>query len=131
MLNRSTVFWIVLALILEKTLQHGVTALLLVISINGIGRPDIGNLLPLGYAAVAVLNCVVMVLFILGFLYVWELRAVGLHIVIILSLFDIAAEFLIHGFAFVTLSVIVATMLILFSLILRKSGFGALGPPSS
>jgi len=122
---RQTIFWIVLGLVAEKILQHGLTALLFVININGIGKPDIGNRIPLSDPVMAVLNCIVMGFFILGFWDIRKLRIRGLHLVIILSLFDIIAEFVFHGFGFITISVIVAILLIGFAFTLRSTDLKA------
>ena len=61
-----------------------------------------------------------MGLFIFGFLDIWKWRIRSLHLVIILSLFDIIAEFAFHGFGFITVSVIVAIFLIGFAFALKR-----------
>ena len=119
-MKQKAIFWIVLGLAAEKILQHGLTALFFVINIDGIGKPDIGNQIPLSDPVMAVLNCIVMGFFILGFWDIWKLRTRGLYLVIILSLFDIIAEIVFHGFGFVTISVIVAILLIGFAFILKS-----------
>jgi hypothetical protein len=118
-MKRKTILWVVLGLVAEKILQHGLTALFLAININGIGKPDIGNRIPLSDPVMVVLNCIVMGFFIWGFWDIWKLRIRGLHLAIILSLFDIIAEFVFHGFGFITVSVIVAIFLIGFAFAAR------------
>ena len=119
-MKRKIIFWIILVLVAEKILQHGLTALFFVINIDGIGKPDIGNRIPLTDPVIAVLNCIVMGFFMWGFWEIWKLRIRGLHLVIVLSLFDIIAEFVFHGFGFITVSTIVATLLIGFALIFER-----------
>ncbi len=120
-MKQKTIFWIVLGLVGEKILQHGLTALFFVINIDGIGKPDIGNRIPLSDPAMAVLNCVMMGFFVWAFLDIWKSRTRGLHLVIVLSLFDIVAEFVFHGVGLITVSVIVAIFLIGFSFMLNRS----------
>jgi hypothetical protein len=119
-MKQKTIFWIVLGLVGEKILQHGLTALFFVINIDGIGKPDIGNRIPLSDPVMVVLNCIVMGFFIWGFWDIWKLRTRGLYLTIILSLFDIIAEFIFHGFGFITISVIVAIFLIGFAFTLKS-----------
>ena len=119
-MKQKPIFWIVLGLVVEKILQHGLTALFLAININGIGKPDIGNRIPLSDPVMVVLNCIVMGFFIWGFWDIWKKRTRGLHVAIILSLFDVIAEFVFHGFGFITISVIVAIFLIGFAFILKS-----------
>ncbi len=120
-MKQKTVLWIVLGLVAEKILQHGLTAILFVVNIDGIGKPDIGNRIPLSDPAMAVLNCVMMGFFVWAFLDIWKSRTRGLHLVIVLSLFDIVAEFVFHGVGLITVSVIVAIFLIGFSFMLNRS----------
>jgi hypothetical protein len=124
-MKQKMIFWIVLALIVEKIFQHGFTAVSFVVNIDGIGKPDIGNPILLSDSVMVVLNCIVMGFFIWGFYDVWKLRIKGLHLAIILSLFDIIAEFVFHGFGFITISVIVAIFLIGFALTLKSIDFKA------
>ena len=117
-MKQKTISWIVLGLVVEKILQHGLTAFFLAISIGGIGKPDVGTLL--SDPVMVVLNCVVMGFFIWGFWDIWKLRIRGLHLVIILSMFDIIAEFVFHVLGFITISVIVAIFLIGFAFTLKS-----------
>jgi hypothetical protein len=119
-MKQKTIFWIVLGLVVEKILQHGLTAFFFIINIDGIGKPDIGNRIPLSDPVMVVLNYIVMGFFIWGFWDIWKFQIRGLHPVIMLSLFDIIAEFVFHGFGFITISVIVAIFLIGFAFTLKK-----------
>jgi hypothetical protein len=120
-MEQKTIFWIVLGLVIEKILQHGLSALFFVINMDGIVKPDVGNRILLSDPVMAMLNCIVMVFLILGLWDIWKLRIRGLHLAIILALFDIIAEFIFHGFGFITISVIVAILLIGFSFALKKN----------
>jgi len=124
-MKQKTIFLIVLGLVVEKILQHGLAALFFVINIDGIGKPDIGNRIRLSDPVMGVLNCIVMGFFVWGFWDIWKLRIRGLHLAIILSVFDIIAEFVFHGFGFVTISVIVAMFLIGFAFTLKSIDFKA------
>ncbi len=124
-MKQRIIFWIVLGLVVEKILQHGLTALFFVIDIEGIGRPDIGNQILLSDPVMAVLNCIVMGFFVWGLWDIWKSRTRGLYLAITFSLFDIVAEFVLHGFGFITISVIVAIFLIGFALVLKSIGLKA------
>jgi hypothetical protein len=119
-MEQRAVFWIVLGLVAEKILQHGLTAIFFVVNIDGIGKPEVGNRIPLSDPVMAVLNCIMMGFFVWAFLDIWKSRRRGLHLVIVLSLFDIVAEFVFHGVGLITISVIVAIFLIGFSFILNR-----------
>lgn len=104
----------ILLLAFEKTLQHLLTALFFVVDIPGIGRLDIGPTFQFSATTMAVLNLIVFILFALG---IWgRLRALQWHRPLLagLAVFDIVAEFVFHGFFFITVSVIVATVLLVF-----------------
>jgi hypothetical protein len=110
--NRKIIHISILVLTFEKMLQHLLTALFFVVDIPGIGRPDIGPTFQLSDATMAVLNIIVFVLFALGF---WgRLRRQRWHrsLLVGLNVFDILAEFVFHGFFFITVSVIVSTILL-------------------
>jgi len=66
--------------------------------------------------AMAVLNFVVMGLFIWAFWDIWKSRIRGLYLAIILSLFDIIAEFVFHGLGLITVSMVIAVFQIGFAL---------------
>jgi hypothetical protein len=124
MKRRIVWVWVVLGLVVEKILQHGLSALFFVVSVDGIGRPDVGRI-PLSDPAMAVLNLVVMGFFVLGFWDIWKYRVKGLYLVIVFSLFDVVAEFVFHGFGFLTVSVVVALFLICLAFALKSIGLEA------
>lgn len=102
----------ILLLTVEKMLQHLLTAIFFVVDIPGIGYPDIGPNFDLSNTMMAVLNIIVFILFGAGF---WgRLQGRGWHkpLLVGLAAFDIVAEFVFHGFFFITVSVIVSAILI-------------------
>jgi hypothetical protein len=77
-------------------------------------RPDIGPTFRLSDATMMVLNAIVGILFALG---LWgRLRGKEWHrpLLVGMSIFDILAEFVFHGFFFITVSVIVCIALLIF-----------------
>ena len=112
----------ILVLTFEKMLQHLLTAVFFVVEIPGIGRPEIGPTFQLSDATMAVLNLIVFVLF--GASFWGRLQGKGWHkpLLVSLAIFDILAEFIFHGFFFITISVIVsAVLLVLIKLDTDKS----------
>lgn len=112
----------ILLLAFEKVVQHLVTAIFFAVDIPGIGRPNIGTTFQLSAGTMVILNAIVCILFATGF---WgRLQGKGWHRPLLagMALFDILAEFVFHGFFFITWSVIVAvTLLILIKLDADKS----------
>ena len=112
----------ILVLTIEKMLQHLLTAIFFVFDIPGIGRPDIGPTFQLSNATMAVLNIIVFILFGLGF---WgRLQGNGWHrpLLVSLAIFDILAEFVFHGFFFITVSVIVSVILLVLFILDKPKG---------
>jgi hypothetical protein len=102
----------IFALTFEKMFQHLLTAIFFAVDIPGIGRPDIGSTFQLSDATMVFLNIVVFILFVLSF---WgRLRGVQWHrpLLVGLAVFDILAEFVFHGFFYITVSVIVSVALL-------------------
>ena len=100
-------------LTVEKMLQHLLTAFFFAFNIPGIGRPDIGPNFQWSNTTLVLLNVIVLILFGLG---LWgRLQSQGWHrpLLVWLAVFDILAEFVFHGFFYITVSVIVAVLLLL------------------
>ena len=115
----------ILVLTFEKMLQHLLTAIFFVVDIPGLGRPDIGPTFQFSDATMTVLNIIVFILF--GLSFVGRLQGQGWHrpLLVGLNVFDILAEFVFHGFFFITISVIVsAVLLVLIKLDVDKSRRG-------
>ena len=102
----------ILVLTVEKMLQHLLTAVFFAVAIPGIGRPEIGPTFDLSDTTMVVLNLIVFILFGVGF---WgRLQGQRWHrsLLIGLALFVILAEFVFHGFFYITISVIVSAILL-------------------
>jgi hypothetical protein len=111
-MDRSVIRIGILLLIFEKLAQHLLTAVFFVVDLPGIGRPDIGPTFQLNDVSMAVLNLILLILF--GISLWGRLRGSQWHkpLLVGLALFDILAEFIFHGFFFITVSVIVAVALL-------------------
>jgi len=103
----------ILALTVEKMLQHLLTAVFFLVDIPGISRPDIGSTFLFSDATMAMFNVIVFILF--GASFWGRLRSKGWHrpLLVGLAVFDILAEFIFHGFFFITISVIVSAVLLI------------------
>ncbi len=104
----------ILVLTAEKIFQHLLTAVFFAVNIPGISRPDIGPNFQFSDATMAVLNIIVFILF--GASFWSRLRSKGWHqtLLVGLAVFDILAEFIFHGFFYITISVIVSGVLLVF-----------------
>lgn len=111
-MNRRVIQIGILLLTFEKMLQHLLTAVFFVVDVPAIGRPDIGPTFQLSDVSMAALNLIVLILF--GISLWGRLRGSQWHKPLLagLALFDILAEFIFHGFFFITVSVIVALALL-------------------
>lgn len=110
--SHKIIHFVILILTAEKMLQHLLTAVFFAVDIPGIGRPEIGPTLDLSDTTMVVLNLIVFILFGIGF---WgRLRGQRWHRSLLggLALFDILAEFVFHGFFYITVSVIVSVVLL-------------------
>ncbi len=111
---------LIIILTIEKTLQHFLTALFFIIEIPGIGTPDIGHNLFINNSTMVIFNFIYFILFGIGlFIHIKQIRR-GILLIIILAGLDIFLEFLFHGLFFITVSVIISTILIITSIIYLK-----------
>ena len=120
--KQKIIHFSILVLTIEKTLQHLLTAIFFAVDIPGIGRPDIGPTFQFSDGTMTALNVIVFILFGMGF--AGRLQGQDWHrpLLIGLNVFDILAEFVFHGFFFITVSVIVSTiLLVLFKMETDKS----------
>ncbi len=112
---------LMILLTIEKLFQHLLTAVFFVVSIPGIGTPDIGTVFAIDTTTMALLNILVFILFVAG-LYAFLLKkAWGIFLIAGMALADIVLEFLFHGFGHFTVSVIVSSLIILVFLVLWKN----------
>jgi hypothetical protein len=110
--NQKIIHIGIILLTIEKMLQHLFTAVFFVVDIPGIGRPDIGPNFQFSDTTMAALNIIVFILF--GASFWGRLQSKGWHrpLLVGLAVFDILAEFVFHGFFFITVSVIVSVILL-------------------
>ena len=80
------------------------------------GTPEIGTRFSLSNNTMAISNAILVLLFGFALFKIIRKKKKGLNLLIGLVLFDIIAEFTFHGIGFITASVIVAVILIIFSL---------------
>ena len=104
----------------EKTVQHFLSALFFLVDIPGIGKPDTGPIFHLSYEVMALLNLVLFGAYILGLLgrikhAKWALIVVGS-----MAVLDILLEIVFHGFFYITVSVIVSTLLLIVIIIYQR-----------
>ena len=109
------------ALNLEKMIQHSLTALFFVYDVPGVGKPDIGSVINLDYSVMAMLNVLMFLGFLFGFIVVFKGFRWGELLVGGFSFLDIFLEFGFHGFGYLTVSVVVSVALIGIIFIQRKT----------
>ncbi|MBN1265544.1 MAG: DUF2127 domain-containing protein [Anaerolineales bacterium] len=109
---------------IEKVLQHLLTAIFFAVEIPSIGTPDIGPNFQLSNQVMAVLNIFYACLFVIGLIGYMKRKNWGSYFLIVLAALDILLEFLFHGFFFITISVIISTLLIINVLWYRKANKG-------
>jgi hypothetical protein len=95
----------------EKVIQHGLTALFFLVDIPGIGTPDIGTRFDLSNPTMVVLNVVYALLFVWALILVAKKAVAGYRIILFLASLDIALEFIFHWPFFITVSVLVSTLI--------------------
>jgi hypothetical protein len=115
--NNKLIQIILILLLAEKIIQHAFTAMAFLGAIPGVGTPDIGTRLEISNPMMGVANAVLAALFVCA---IWGFstgKQWGKMLILSLGVFDIAAEFILHGFFFITFSVIGAAILIILVLI--------------
>jgi hypothetical protein len=103
----------VIVLVIEKVIQHVLTAFFFLFETEGIGTPDIGPWIQLSDSVMAILNIVYASLFVLALLLIREKLTIGLDVALVLAVLDIVFEFIFHGIGYITVSVVVATVMII------------------
>ncbi len=105
-------------LTLEKILQHFFTALFFIINVPGIGKPDAGHFNFLGNGVLAVLNIGMICGFVIGLRLKIKGIEMGCVVIGFFAALDIIFEFIFHGIFYITVSVLVSTILLI---IMRNS----------
>ena len=101
---------LVFLLIIEKIAQHFITAYFFAFG-------DIGTKVNVDDNTMAIFNSIYTLLFIISLIAFLISLNYRLSIVIALAALDIILEFIFHGFGFITISVLVSIILIIFSVI--------------
>lgn len=111
--KKSPLEALIIVLTLEKSAQHLITALFFVVDVPGIGKPDIGSNFSISSEVMALLNLALFGAFILG-LY-GRIKDAGWALKLIWgsAALDIVLEFLFHGLFYITVSIVVSTLLII------------------
>jgi len=104
----------------EKALQHLITALFFMVSIPGIGTPDAGNTFQISNSVMALLNIIYFMFFVVGIIGKAKGKKWAIGLIIGLALLDILLEFIFHHFFFITVSVIMSTILTIISFLYLK-----------
>jgi low temperature requirement protein LtrA len=111
---------IITLLTIEKTAQHLISAIAFIVDVPGVGQPDIGPYFTLSNEVMASLSLIYFALFLVGLL--GEIRRSGWAFSIVggLAALDILLEVIFHGLFYVTVSVIVSTLLIVAIIYYRR-----------
>lgn len=115
------IYLILIALLVEKIIQHALTAASFLVAIPGIGTPDIGTRLDINDPVMGLSNAVLMILFGIALWGFTSDKTWSRSLIFILAGFDIAAEFVLHGFFFITFSVLGAALLVILLLMFPGS----------
>lgn len=110
---------------IEKTLQHLLMAIFFIVELPGIGTPNIG-VFQISNSMMAFLNLVYTLFFVLGIIEKNERRKFALRFIIGLACLDIILEFVFHGFFFITVSVIMSTILTIISILYLRTETGSM-----
>jgi len=102
------------ALFAEKVIQHLFLAIFFSAELPGIGTPDLGSI-QVSNGMMASLNLVYSFLFVIGIVEKNKVEKRATRFIVLLAFLDILLEFVFHGFFFITVSVIVSTLLIIVS----------------
>ena len=104
---------LILLLTIEKSIQHLLSALFFLTDVWGIGKPDIGPYFSFSDEAMALLNLILFCAFTLGLLGRIRQDAWALNLIGGLAALDILLEILFHGLFYITVSVVVSTLLLI------------------
>ena len=117
MAKRNLLKNLIYAFTVEKALQHLFTAIFFIVDLPGIGTPDIGTTFQISNSIMALLNLVYFTFFIIGIIGKIKTKKWAIRLIIVLACLDIILEFIFHGFFFITVSVIISTILTIISIL--------------
>jgi hypothetical protein len=103
----------------EKALQHLLTALFFLVHVPGLSTPDIGTTFQISNGIMAILNLAYFASFVIGIVGQAKQKKWAIWLIVFLAALDIVLEFVFHGFFFITVSVIVSTILIVIIIVWR------------
>lgn len=115
---------LITVLTLEKMAQHLVSAFLFVFNVPGWGKPDVGPVFQFSGDYMAVLNLILVGLFLLGLFGKIKKLRWGLGFIVEIAAIDIVLEALFHGLFFINVSVVVSFVLIMVIFTYQKTFFG-------
>jgi hypothetical protein len=127
--NNKLIQITLILLLVEKIIQHVLTAAAFFIEIPGIGTPDIGTRFEISDPVMGVINLILGGLFTLAIWGIYTDKKWSKLLIFFLGGFDIVAEFIFHGFFFITFSVIGSAILIVLLLKYPASYFQADSSP--
>ncbi len=105
---------------IEKVFQHLLTSLMFVGAFGSVGKPDIGENIPVSNLNMALFNLIFALLFAAGVLLFIKANSYGKRIIFLMACVDIVLEFIFHGMWFITVSVLVSSAIILLVIFDRK-----------
>ncbi len=111
--NNKLIQTILILLLVEKIIQHALTAMAFLIAIPRVRTPDIGTRLDISHPVMGVSNAALVSLFGCA---IWGIAADkqwSKTLILFLAFIDIAAEFIFHGLFFITFSILGAAILII------------------
>ena len=117
MSKRNLLNILIYAFTVEKALQHLFTGIFFIVDLPGIGIPDIGTTFQISNSIMALLNLVYFTFFIIGIIGKIKKKKWAIRLIIVLACLDIILEFIFHGFFFITVSVIISTILTIISIL--------------
>lgn len=99
-------------LLIEKIIQHFYTALAFLVYTPTLGIIDLSPYMGLDRYTLAFFNFILMSLLIISVFLLKNKSRRFFSIVLGVAIFDIIAEFIFHGFIFITISVVISTIIL-------------------
>lgn len=118
-----------IVLSIERVLQHLLIGLIFVVEIEGIGKPDIGENIPVSDLNMALFNFTFALLFAAAVLLFIKGNSYGKRIIFLMACVDIVLEFIFHGMWFITFSVLISSAIIL--LVIFNRNLSVIGQESA